>query len=352
MLFGGILYRRTEAAYRMSIDLSRPPIRLVAAGAVLGALFGTAALAGEAWAARTGTNPAAPLPTVVPTVAVAPVSDPAPGLARVARTTTGRDSLFGRSGKLRVRYLTQALRSLDLPWLSRLLGDSVASRPGVYAIPDSAAGRPLSLIALLPFDRKTNGRIGSYRIGFWPAELGRRTVSAAYRNPQGFIEVTQQNQHTQVSEHFRLRDFLTKDQHNVWPKYLVLRTELVDKLELVIDELQASGIPVRRVTVMSGFRTPQYNGPGGDGRSSVSRHMYGDAADIFVDNDGDGRMDDLDRNGRIDARDAAVIERAAERVERRHPDLMGGVGIYRATRSHGPFAHIDVRGTRARWGRS
>ena len=79
--------------------------------------------------------------------------------------------------------------------------------------------------------------------------------------------------------------------------------------------------------------------------------MYGDAADVFVDNDGNGRMDDLNRDGRIDSRDAQVILDAVERVERAHPDLVGGVGVYRATRAHGPFAHVDVRGTRARWGR-
>jgi hypothetical protein len=61
-------------------------------------------------------------------------------------------------------------------------------------------------------------------------------------------------------------------------------------------------------------------------------------------------MDDLNRDGRVDHRDAQVILAAAERVERRHPDLTGGVGVYRATRAHGPFAHVDVRGRRARWG--
>ena len=79
--------------------------------------------------------------------------------------------------------------------------------------------------------------------------------------------------------------------------------------------------------------------------------MYGDAADVFVDNDGDGRMDDLNRDGRIDSRDAKVILEAVEQVERAHGDLAGGVGVYRATRAHGPFAHVDVRGTPARWGR-
>ena len=61
--------------------------------------------------------------------------------------------------------------------------------------------------------------------------------STAYTNPEGFVEVTADNQNTPVSEHFRLRDFLTHDQVQVWPKYLVLREPLVDKLELVIAEL-------------------------------------------------------------------------------------------------------------------
>ena len=105
---------------------------------------------------------------------------------------------------------------------------------------------------------------------------------------------------------------------------------------------------------MSGFRTPEYNAKGvgrRGGRAKDSRHQYGDAADVFVDNDGDGRMDDLNHDGRVDTRDVRIIIGAVERVEARHPDLVGGAGLYRATRSHGPFAHVDVRGTRARWGR-
>jgi hypothetical protein len=262
------------------------------------------------------------------------------------------DSVFGRSGRLRARLLGGASTKglLAFPYLSILLKGK-ADRPGVYKVEDQKLGRPLTFIRLLPFAEKKNGRIGTYRMGFWPAERSRlRTF--AYQNPDGFIEVTPQNQDTPVSDHFRLRDFLTKDQFSVWPKYLVLREDLIDKLELVIQELQRSGIAVSRMTVMSGFRTPQYNqkGVGSGGRAQDSRHQYGDAADVFVDNDGDGWMDDLNRDGRVDHRDAQVILAAAERVERRHPDLTGGVGVYRATRAHGPFAHVDVRGRRARWG--
>ncbi|MFL5619434.1 MAG: D-Ala-D-Ala carboxypeptidase family metallohydrolase [Gemmatimonadaceae bacterium] len=270
---------------------------------------------------------------------------------RTAATVRAEDdSLRGRSGKLRAVLVPKSDRRAGI--LERLFGDSLLRTPGVHTIPDSGGGLSLALITMRDFAEKLGGKIGAYRMGFWPAER-RKLLATAYANPEGFIEVTPENADTHVSEHFRLRDFLTHDQQGVWPKYLVLRAPLVDKLELVISQLEARGTPVRHMSVMSGFRTPQYNARSGEsgGRSKVSRHMYGDAADVFVDNDGDGRMDDLNRDGRIDYRDAQVILDAVEQVERMHGDLVGGVGVYRATRSHGPFAHVDVRGSRARWGR-
>jgi hypothetical protein len=232
-----------------------------------------------------------------------------------------------------------------------MLGDSVARTPGVHVLRDSSESSLFTFITLRPFSDKVKGRVGSYLMGYWPFE--RRTVrSTAYATLDGFIEVTPENQNTPVSEHFRLRDFLTKDQRDVWPKYLVLDTKLVDKLELVIADLAGRGYDVRHLSVMSGFRTPQYNRRGvGRGRADASRHQYGDAADVFVDNDRNGRMDDLNRDGRIDTRDARILLGAVDRVEARHPELIGGAGVYGATRAHGPFTHIDARGSRARWGR-
>ena len=271
---------------------------------------------------------------------------PTDGSERILATI---DSLRGRSGKLRARQVPRS--SAHLSFFMRLFGDTAVRALGVHDVKDSAGTARFSLITIRDFGEKLDGRIGSYRIGYWPAETG-RPLSGAYANPAGFIEITRENMDTPVSEHFRLRDFLTHDQQETWPKYLVLREDLVDKLELVINQLQTQGHPVRHMSVMSGFRTPQYNENGGEtgGRASLSRHMYGDAADVFVDNDGDGRMDDLNGDGRVDYRDAQVILDAAEQVERAHPDVTGGVGVYKATSSHGPFAHVDVRGHRARWG--
>jgi uncharacterized protein YcbK (DUF882 family) len=269
--------------------------------------------------------------------------------AELDRLIPEDDSLRGRSGKMRALLVPRSDRQVGV--LQRLFGDSLLRTPGVHGVRDSSGTTRFALITMRDFSEKLGGRIGAYRIGFWPGERG-RSLAESYANPEGFIEVTPENADTYVSEHFRLRDFLTHDQKDVWPKYLVLRAPLVDKLELVIAQLEKRGTRVKHMRVMSGFRTPQYNARGGErsGRSQVSRHMYGDAADVFVDNNLDGRMDDLNRDGRVNYRDAQVILDAVEQVERMHEDLVGGVGVYRATRSHGPFAHVDVRGRRARWG--
>lgn len=288
-------------------------------------------------------------------------------------------SAAGHSGRLRV-VIADADQPLELPleWATaptpdvryrwapqagtprpRLLGDArladglrAPAGAGIWRLELTGGGWTeeldgLTVVTRVPFEEKSGGYLNGYRIGRYPTEgTGRED---RYAPPSGFIEVTPENRELHVSEHFRLGDFLTKDQFDVWPKYVALDLRLIDKLELVMEELNAMGIRASRMAVMSGFRTPAYNGPGGDGRARLSRHTYGDASDVWVDNDGDGYMDDLNGDGRIDARDATLLGHAADRVERRFPDLIGGVGIYRANAHHGPFVHIDARGNRARW---
>ena len=140
-------------------------------------------------------------------------------------------------------------------------------------------------------------------------------------------------------------------QFDVWPKYLLLDEKLLDKLELAIQELKADGVRVDHIHVMSGFRTPRYNKGGGNtgGRANLSRHMYGDGADVYVDNDRNGAPDDITGDGRVDTADAERFGRAVEKVEAKQPALVGGIGIYKACCGHGPFTHVDTRGYRARW---
>lgn len=306
-----------------------------------------------------------PRPTKQITAAFAPG---APTTAYISDAMLGFLSpLRGESGKLRFTTRTPGSPIAKAPGGagavltgkgSREVSSSFSapSDPGVYklAVQINRATRQLddfNVITLVPAAKKQGGKIGLYYLGSWPWEEGGAPRTPAYAPPSGFIEVTRENQDTQVSEHFRLRDFLTKDQREVWPKYLLLNPKLIDKLELTIADLESRGVDVRHVQVMSGFRTPRYNHSGGNvaGRANLSRHMYGDAADVFVDNDRNGVMDDINRDGRVDPRDAAFMGEAVERVERKFPALVGGVGVYSACCGHGPFTHVDVRGFRARW---
>jgi hypothetical protein len=274
----------------------------------------------------------------------------------------------GASGALRavIEPTPQPLQIDSLPpgaTVEYAQGGEVAGAPtgaGIWSVllDVGNAARPvsdLSVIAMLPFSAKRNGHVGLYYVGTWPTEHDAKPPAkappGAYANPAGFIEVTPQNVNTQLSAHFTLGEFLPHDQPNVWPKYIVLQTKLIDKLELVLADLQARGVDVHGVRVMSGFRSPEYNYTGGvtEGRANLSRHMYGDAADIYIDDNGDGQMDDLNHDGRISIDDSRVILAAVDRVEAAHPELVGGAGVYTAAPGHGPFIHIDTRGYRARW---
>jgi uncharacterized protein YcbK (DUF882 family) len=276
------------------------------------------------------------------------------------------EELRGVSGELQVLFQNEG-DTLALPAalpqgvdVSFTTGrDTVASatatrpppQPGVWNVllrmRDAVRQVPnLNIVTLVSSGSIQNGRIDDYRIGSWPAGEG------AYAPPRGFVQVTQENMNTYVSTHFQLKDFLTKGQEGVWPKYVALSPRLLDKLELTLQELERRGHPVENVFVVSGFRTPIYNSSGGNtqGRGALSRHMYGDASDIAIDNDNDGCMDDLTGDGRATVADARVIVEAAEQVERDYPHLIGGIGIYAPVPgSHCGMVHIDTRGNRARW---
>jgi uncharacterized protein YcbK (DUF882 family) len=206
-----------------------------------------------------------------------------------------------------------------------------------------------TVFTMRSFGQKVRALLNGYKLGYWPEEKG-RVRSEAYKNPDGFIEVTPDNEDTRVSEHFRLRDFVSHDQKEVWPKYVVLREPLLDKLELVIEDLNNHGVNAEGMRVRSGFRTPAHNyAVRGEGSARDSRHQFGDAADVFIDQDGNGKMSDLNGDGRVSFADVKLILDAVERVEARYPELVGGTGLYAYSGASGPFAHIDVRGTRARW---
>jgi len=252
------------------------------------------------------------------------------------------DSLRGLSHRLRAHVMS--------PDPEFAAADTATAATLFHTVLDSATGRAFHFIPLIPFEAKRAGRVAGYSVGRWPAER-RAPLSEAYRLPAGFVLVTAENRETLLSDHFALRDFLVDDQPAVWPKPLVIDTRLVDKLELVLAELRRAGHRAPGLVILSGFRTPRVNARGArSAQSTESRHQYGDAADVILDADGDRRMDDLNRDGRINIEDARTLMRFIDRVEARYPSLEGGAGLYRGSAAQGPFVHIDARGKRARWG--
>jgi hypothetical protein len=224
------------------------------------------------------------------------------------------------------------------------------ARPGAHAIV-LQRGRDrtqLNVIVMHPASKVVDGHLNGFRIGDYPAKP--LHGDPIYRAPAGFIELNEQTESLALSPHFRLSQFPSK-QPGGYPKYLVLNERLLLKLELLLEQVNARGFPAETLTVMSGYRTPWYNEAIDNVR--YSRHVYGGAADVFVDGMApEGVMDDLNRDGRLDHEDAQTLYLWAHRLYDRseHGRLRGGMGVYDATPAHGPFLHIDARGKRARWG--
>jgi uncharacterized protein YcbK (DUF882 family) len=129
----------------------------------------------------------------------------------------------------------------------------------------------------------------------------------------------------------------------------VLDERLVVLLEAIGAHLDDRGWDADDIFVMSGYRTPFYNKQLDD--TTYSLHQWGRAADIFLDKDENGVMDDFDGDRSITKNDAVALAGVLENLSKTaaFAKLIGGIGVYGATAAHGPFVHVDTRPWRARW---
>ena len=170
--------------------------------------------------------------------------------------------------------------------------------------------------------------------------------------PAGYIRLTEEDMDRRITPHFRAGQFICKQQPGHWPKYIALTDPMMRRLEALLISLREDGVTdAETLYVMSGFRSPFYNY--GIGATEFSRHMWGDASDVYVDvAPQDGVMDDLNGDGELNKKDADWLYDYAEELFAERDDLPdGGLGSYGANAVHGPFIHVDGRGRAARWGR-
>lgn len=204
----------------------------------------------------------------------------------------------------------------------------------------------LNVFVMVPYDLDQK-ELRGYRIGQYRRELYKGDSS--YTPPRGFVEVTPENLDVLVSPHFTLGQFLCK-QESEFPKFVLLEERLLLKLEMLLREVNERGFEVPTLHVMSAFRTPYYNRSIGND-TDYSQHLYGGAADVFVDVNQDSYMDDLTEDGNVTREDAELLAGIIEEKvdEASYRPFLGGLGIYSPAPHRGPFVHVDVRGSMVRW---
>lgn len=234
--------------------------------------------------------------------------------------------------------------SKDWQWIA-------PSTPGRHEIRFEKNGETILLhvFVLTPFENAENAELNGYQIGPYRKTLFRGLSN--YQAPLGFIDLSHGPADLKISPHFTLGQFICKQQPGHDPTYLSVRAETLIKLETLLEAANDKGWKADTFHIMSGFRTPFYNRSIGNPTTS-SRHLYGGAADIWLDRDGDGQMDDLNGDGKITKDDARELARLAEALAKKGGRNWpaGGIGIYGPNSARGPFVHIDSRGYKARWG--
>ena len=216
----------------------------------------------------------------------------------------------------------------------------------VVQISSPAQSVRLNVFVLVPFAEIKDEYLHGYRIGEYPEKPHRG--QKIYEAPRGFIKVTKSNQDIFLTPHFQLKQFLCK-QEGGFPKFIVLHERLLLALEFILRVVQAEGYDINTFGFISGYRTPFYNAT--IENTPNSRHVYGDAADIFIDANHDGKMDDLNRDGSINERDVRIffdlIDELSEKEE--FKPFIGGLGLYKRTSAHEGFVHVDTRGVKVEW---
>lgn len=205
----------------------------------------------------------------------------------------------------------------------------------------------LNIFVLHPFTEKKNGHIDNFKIGNYPQIP--KNKNGSYKTPDGFLKIEESMLDIKLTPNFKLSQFLTNQTESL-PHYIAIKESLLLKLEYLLEEFKKAGYSTDTFGIVSVYRTPYFNNEIGN-NTDHTRHIYGDAADIYIDNSGDGQMDDLNNDGKIDINDARVMADLAIKFDKnpKYSKLAGGVASYKSNCVRGPFIHIDTRGFHVTW---
>lgn len=217
--------------------------------------------------------------------------------------------------------------------------------------PVPAAERRITLHLLVghPNTELVNGVIDGFELGIYPVN---EKLPWNTQVPAFFWRLDYSLLGLPISERFKLGD-LGYDGRAALPQYFTLDYALVKKLEVLADELEARGLPSRYHFIGGGFISPRSNGvrtSRNSAAASQSRHMWGEAVDFIIDGDRNEILDDMNRDGVIDVRDAFFLRDLVTELEEKGKVKPGGFGVYSPPRNEALMMHVDVRGYVTRWG--
>lgn len=240
-------------------------------------------------------------------------------------------------------------------------------KPGSFYIPlllkSGERRREMEICVLVPhkasavktetgLDLKADSQeIGHYR---HPSRSGNHKVKAnpgRYQPPVWWMRLTDMNKPFEIVPGLTAGELVVPSEDTGQP-----HTDLVPAcypmwraIRTLRQALEKKGIPGQSLKLISMFRAPAYNRR--IGSSAFGRHIYGDAFDFYIDLEGDGKASDLNRDGKLDRRDAYIIVSLVEDLQADGAIPMGGIGVYNTVGGdHVVTMHLDMRGHRATWG--
>jgi uncharacterized protein YcbK (DUF882 family) len=224
------------------------------------------------------------------------------------------------------------------------------NQPGTYLFDledGTSNSMRINVLVLTPISEKEGEYMLGYRIGNYPIKP--LNGNPIYERPKGLFAVDKESANLMLTPHFSLMQFLCKQQSN-YPKLVLINERLLLKLEYLLSVVNEAGYPVESFGFISAYRTPDYNKQIKNVR--YSRHVYGGAVDIIIDQDKDGHMDDLNQDGITNASDVEILHALVEAQYHQpaYRPYRGGLGFYEGNGVHKGFIHVDVRGNKARWG--
>lgn len=176
-----------------------------------------------------------------------------------------------------------------------------------------------------------------------PADFLQRTRIDApefrHLSPRKFFVIRKKDLYRKITGHLRIHHLFalgTPERSGFYfsddPLYWGIDPDILHKLLELRLLLKKEGYDEAAFRCNYGYRHPQLNAAVGG--ASRSRHIAGDALDLVI--------EDINRDGRADAADKAIV---LDLCERKLIGSRGGIGRYPGTQ----VVHIDLRGKRARW---